>query len=200
MCLDAVDTPLVARLFPSPLFSIAMSPVSLPPQLRSCRCGGFAALVGVVLLFAVDAPASIGCASSLSNAPSLVTDSLHLRLAYPSPVDAGTAVPFTFTVTNTSDAPTTLELTGRDISFDVRISSPPDSLVWNRLFGRVAHAILRLETLAPGDTLTLETTWPQTTNAGAPVKPGSYVVQARLPLVDAPDLVTDPDTIRIVPQ
>lgn len=123
-------------------------------------------------------------------------DSFRLDLAFPSPVSPGEAVPFTFTVTNVTDAPITLEVTGRAVEFDVRVARG-DTLVWSRMHGRVAPAILRLETLDPGDALTLTTTWSQQTNDGAAAGPGVYRVEARLPRVDAPPLTTARDTLRI---
>ena len=114
-----------------------------------------------------------------------------LRLQVPDEIAAGTLVPITLHVANTGPHPLDLYLRGRTIAFDVEIATPDGTVVWRRLDGAVLPAILRLRTLAPGESFTLQAGWDQRARDGAPVAPGRYVARGRL-LTDAEPLETPP--------
>ena len=124
-------------------------------------------------------------------------DSLHLELEIPDTVSAGDPVPVTLRARNTTERTLTLYLTGRDIVFDVTVQRDEGSDVWRRLEGEVVQAILRLETLPPGEALVLEATWNQRSNAGEPVPPGDYTVTAEIP-TEVNRLVFPPASLVIV--
>jgi hypothetical protein len=111
----------------------------------------------------------------------LVFDSMTLHLTVPPRVRVGEPVPVVLGVTNHSNAPLTLYLKGRPIAFDVVVRREGGGIVWRRLHGATIAMVLRVETLAPGDSLRLEEIWPQRTQAGAPVEPGDYTVTGELP-------------------
>lgn len=112
---------------------------------------------------------------------------------------AGFGVPVAITVRaeNITARSLDLYLTGRPIAFDLIVTDLTGAVVWRRLEGEVIAAALRIETLAPGDTLELTDTWDQRTNAGEPVVPGAYTVRGEILAEDQP-LVTPSRTLRIV--
>ena len=128
-----------------------------------------------------------------------IGDSIRLWLEAPDEVRAGDPVPITLHVENISDGPLDLYLTGRPIAFDLVVTGPDGAVVWRRLEGEVVSAILRLETLDPGETLVLEDRWDQRSDAGEPVAPGLYRVHGELPAEDGP-LVSPTATLRIIPR
>jgi hypothetical protein len=70
--------------------------------------------------------------------------------------------------------------------------------VWRRLLGATVSTILGIRTLEPGQSLELEDTWPQRTNAGKPVAPGEYMVSGSI-LTDREPLRTQATRLRITP-
>lgn len=128
--------------------------------------------------------------------PATVSDSLRLWLELPEQVSAGEPVPVTFRVENISDGPLDLYLTGRPIAFDLIVEDEGGTVVWRRLEDQVIPAILRIETLAPGERLELDDTWDQRSNAGEPVAPGAYTVRGEL-LTEQEPLVTPAVPLRI---
>jgi hypothetical protein len=114
-------------------------------------------------------------------AAALVLDSVTLHITVPPRVRAGEPVPVALSVTNRGSTPLTLYLKGRPIAFDVVVRRQGGGIVWRRLHGATIAMVLRVETLAPGDSLRLEEIWPQRTQAGAPVEPGDYTVTGELP-------------------
>lgn len=107
-------------------------------------------------------------------------DSLRLGLETPDSVPAGQPVPMTFRIENTSSRTVTLYLLGRTIAFDVIVRGSGGEVVWRRLEGETIPQILRVEMVAPGESLVLESTWDQRSNAGERVRPGTYSVVAEL--------------------
>jgi hypothetical protein len=125
-------------------------------------------------------------------------DSLALALVVPEEVRPLEPVPIRLRVVNRTERSLELYLRGRTIAFDLMIAGPDDVLVWNRLYGEIVPAILRLEVLAAGATLELEHTWDQRSNTGAVVAPGTYTVCAEL-LTEGEPLRPQPASIRILP-
>jgi uncharacterized protein (DUF58 family) len=119
-------------------------------------------------------------------AAALALDSMTLHLSVPPRVRAGEPVPVTLSVTNRGTTPLTLYLKGRPIAFDIVVRRKGGEIVWRRLHGATIAMVLRVETVPPGDSLRLEDTWPQRTQAGAPVEPGDYTVTGELP-TDGPE-------------
>jgi len=124
------------------------------------------------------------------------SDSLRLDLIVPDQVDAGEPVDMTLRVENVAGRPLDLYLTGRTIAFDLVVEDPVGTEIWSRLHDQVLQQILRVEHLAPGDTLVLEDTWLQRSNAGSPAEPGDYQVRGSILTEDEP-LTAGPVPLRI---
>ena len=105
-------------------------------------------------------------------------DALRLTLIAPAETRAGARVPFTLRVENTSARPLELALRGREIAFDVIVSTTDGAIVWRRLDGAVIPGILQLRVLGPGEHLDLRASWESAT-------PGSYFARGAL-LTDEP--------------
>jgi hypothetical protein len=103
-------------------------------------------------------------------------------------------------VQNVRAEPLDLHLLGRTIVFDVIISDASGRVVWRRLQGQTAPAILRLEMLAPGRALVLKDEWDQRANSGERVGPGVYTLQGSLPTDSPRPFKTPPTQLRIVPR
>lgn len=108
-----------------------------------------------------------------------------LRLDVPREVRLGEAVPVTLRAENNGAEPLDLSLRGRDIAFDIIVTSARNEVVWRRLEGEIVPAILRLVRLEPHQTLTLTTRWDQRSNAGHRASAGLYSVRGEL-LTDMP--------------
>lgn len=107
-------------------------------------------------------------------------DSVRSWLEVPEEVRAGEPVPITLRVQNISDGPLDLYLIGRPIAFDLVVTDADGDVVWRRLEGEAVSAILRIETLDPGETLAREDRWDQRSDAGEQVAPGLYRVHGEL--------------------
>ena len=125
-------------------------------------------------------------------------DSLDLRLHLPDRVAPGEPVPITFRVENATDRSLDLYLTGRPIAFDLIVTAEDGRTVWRRLEDETIPMVLRIQSLAPGETLELGETWDQRSNAGEFVPPGTYTVRGKLLTEDEP-LVTPESRLRIGP-
>lgn len=107
-------------------------------------------------------------------------DSLHVRLIVPDTVAAGAPIAIVVRLENLSDRTLTLYLVGRTIAFDLIVERPDGAVAWRRLEGEVVPAIVRLETLPPGEALLLRHAWDQRSNAGEAVAPGTYRIRAEV--------------------
>lgn len=125
-------------------------------------------------------------------------DSLRLRVEAPARVAAGEPVRLTLRASNTTERALTLYLTGRSIAFDLIVEDTSGSVIWRRLEGEVVQAILRLETLPPGEALVLEHAWDQRNAGGERVPPGAYSVRGELLTEDGP-LTSSAAPLRILP-
>ena len=117
-------------------------------------------------------------------------DSLRLELRIPTEARVGSTVPITLRVENVGDRPVDLYLRGRTIAFDIIVRRKAGEVVWRRLENEIIPAILRLETLAPGQVLELHAEW------SPAVPPGSYALEGAV-LTDGPELRTPPVTLRV---
>lgn len=124
------------------------------------------------------------------------SDSLRLWLDIPAEVRAGEPVAITLRVENITERSLDLYLTGRTIAFDLAVTDEDGAVVWRRLGDEVIPAILRLETLEPGETLSLDDTWEQRSNDGEPVAPGTYTVRGEI-LTEEEPLVTPEVPLRV---
>jgi hypothetical protein len=106
---------------------------------------------------------------------------IRFEIDLPSEVTAGEPVPITLRARNAGDTPVELYLRGREIAFDITVTSATGQIVWRRLEGRTVPAILQIKTLGPGETLELRDVWDQQTSAGTPAEPGLYAVEGTLP-------------------
>ncbi|MGD8497036.1 MAG: BsuPI-related putative proteinase inhibitor [Gemmatimonadales bacterium] len=125
------------------------------------------------------------------------SDSLRIDLIAPEQVAGGEPVAMTLRLENVAGRPVDLYLMGRTIAFDLIVEDEAGAEVWNRLHDQVLQQILRVEHLAPGDTLTLEDTWPQRSNAGSSVPPGDYRVRGEI-FTEGEPLTAGPVPLRIV--
>jgi hypothetical protein len=137
-------------------------------------------------------------ADTPAEAPVTVTsnDSLRLHLDMPGEVAVGEAVPITVRAENITDRTIDLYLTGRPIAWDVIITDATQTMVWRRLEGEIIAAALRIETLAPGDSLVLSGEWDQQRRDGRAVPPGTFTVRAEI-LTETEPLVTPARELRI---
>lgn len=124
------------------------------------------------------------------------SDSLRLDLLVPHQVAAGSPVEMTLRVENVAGRPLDLYLMGRSIAYDLIVEDEAGAEVWSRLHDAVLQQILRVEHLAPGDTLVLEDSWPQRSNAGSPVPPGEYRVRGEI-FTEGEPLTAGPVPLRI---
>lgn len=124
------------------------------------------------------------------------SDSLRLWLDVPEQVRAGEPVPITLRAENITERSLDLYLTGRAIAFDLTVTDEDGAVVWRRLEDEVIRAILRLETLEPGEMLSLDDTWEQRSNDGEPVAPGAYTVRGEI-LTEEEPLVAPEVPLRI---
>jgi hypothetical protein len=128
--------------------------------------------------------------------PERQVDSMRVEMLVPRNVASGRPVAMKLRVSNTSDRPITLYLQGRPIAFDIVIQRSGGEVVWRRLAGATVSAILGVRTLAPGETLDLEETWKQRTQAGKRAGPGDYLVSGSV-LTDGQPIRAGPVPLRI---
>lgn len=124
------------------------------------------------------------------------SDSLRLTLSTPDEVESGERVPMVLRAENVAGRTLELYLRGRTIAFDIVVEDEAGGQVWRRLEGEIVPAILRIEPLAPDDTLTLTHTWDQRGDDGRPVGPGLYTVRARL-LTEEDPISFPPAALRV---
>jgi len=122
-----------------------------------------------------------------------------LELAVPAEVPAGHPVPIVLRLTNAGNAARDLALQGRPTAYDVIVTQRDGAIVWRRLDGEVIQSILRLQTLAPGESLEFRHSWNQRNNSGERVPPGEYFVTGVLPTDPPAELRTQAAPLRILP-
>jgi hypothetical protein len=117
------------------------------------------------------------------------SDTVALEISAPRVARVGDAVPITIAVYNNHERSIDLNLTGRDIVFDIVVTRADSTIVWQRLRNAVIQPILQLKTLAPGESFSLSDRW-QASEAG------QFVISARLP-TDSKPLQPKPISITI---
>ncbi|MGQ0701550.1 MAG: BsuPI-related putative proteinase inhibitor [Gemmatimonadales bacterium] len=128
--------------------------------------------------------------------PQAGADSLEVSLTLPAVARLGEPVPAEITLTNRADRRLTLLLRGREIVFDLEVRDSRGLVVWRRLEEAIIPAILRVEELTPGQTITLRGEWPERDQAGNPAPAGEYEVQGSV-LTEGEPLRTPRRRIRI---
>ena len=109
-----------------------------------------------------------------------------LTMDAPARVRLGDSLAVVVRIANTGRAPATLYLRGRDITVDLEVRNDA-GVAWRKLENAVIPALLRLESLAPGQRIELTEHW-------TPTQRGSFTVVAMLlgerdPYVTAPRAV-----------
>ena len=113
------------------------------------------------------------CGAALLVSGSGPQDPLRFTLVAPASVRQGKPVPVTLRLSNTSDKPVTLYLTGRAITFDIMVEQG-GAVVWRRLDHVATQQIVQVKTLGPGETLELKDHWIATA-------PGNYTLRGVIP-------------------
>lgn len=125
---------------------------------------------------------------------------LLLRLEVPGEVRAREPVPMRLVLENHGDQPVEVGLGGAPIAFDFIVLDPDGQEVWSRLEGLAVEAILRPQTVGPGEAVDFLDAWDQRDNRGRRVAPGSYRVRGVLPVVGEPrGWGTETQVVRIEP-
>jgi hypothetical protein len=106
-------------------------------------------------------------------------DTVVVEIAAPRYAAVGDVVPINVVVHNNRERQIDLNLTGREIVFDIVVARADSTIVWQRLRNVVIQPIVQLKTLAPGESFTLTDRW-QATEAG------SFIIGAELPTDGTP--------------
>ena len=106
-------------------------------------------------------------------------DSVVVEIAAPRYAAVGDTVPINVVVHNNRERRIDLNLTGREIAFDIVIARADSTVVWQRLRNVVIQPIVQLKTLEPGESFTVTDRWPAT-------EAGSFFVAAELPTDSKP--------------
>jgi hypothetical protein len=123
---------------------------------------------------------------------------IRFEIEVPPEVAAGQPVLITLRARNTGAKPIDLYLRGREIAFDITITSDNGEIAWRRLQGRTIPAILQVRNLGAGESLELSDTWDQQSSAGSPVGPGLYRIQGTFPTDSRQPAKTPAVPLRIV--
>lgn len=113
----------------------------------------------------------------------LPPDLLTMVLEFPHVVQTGEDVHFKVVVMNPAQGPVRVRPGGRPESteFDIVITRPDGSLVWNKRHGEFSDLIYWTWILGAGEAIRYQTTWDQRDNHGRRVRPGRYTVHVLLP-------------------
>jgi hypothetical protein len=106
-------------------------------------------------------------------------DTVEVSITAPRAAAVGDEIPITIVVQNNRDRRIDLNLTGRDIVFDIVVANQDSVVVWQRLAQQTVQQILYLKTLEPRAAFTLSDRW-------RPTAPGEYVIGATLPTDSGP--------------
>jgi intracellular proteinase inhibitor BsuPI len=118
-------------------------------------------------------------------------DTLRVTLLVPARVHAGDSVSIVIKVENVTNRRLNLSLQGRQIAFDILITTAEGKPVWRRLENRPIQSILQMKSLAPGESFELRDTWRATT-------PGNYLVAASIPTDAVPITSSAPARLQVV--
>jgi hypothetical protein len=116
-------------------------------------------------------------------------DSLRVTVHAPTEARAGDSVTVELRIENITDKTLSVNLQGRDIVFDIVVTTADGKPVWRRLEGQTVQSILRIETLATGQILRMQDVW----RAGAA---GDFLVRGVVP-TDAAPLLTNTVAVQV---
>lgn len=122
--------------------------------------------------------------------------SLRVTLEAPETAWTGDPVAYAVVISNTGSEPLDLYLQGREPTFDLRVADEAGATVWRRLEGQSVQAILRIDSLAPGEEMSLDGVWNQRNASGTLLAPGVYVLQAEV-LTDGQPLMSQKRELRL---
>lgn len=127
--------------------------------------------------------------------PATLSDTLRLEVQVAAEVRQGDAVPIVLRLVNISARTIEVHLQGRETVFDLIVREAEGGIVWRRLEGETAMAILALRPLAPGAAFEFRHVWDQRDRAGRPVPPGRYHVTGEVPYDAVEPLRSPPATL-----
>jgi hypothetical protein len=119
-----------------------------------------------------------------------VTD-LKVTLEAPEFAPPRQRIEYSVVVENEGESTIEAHLLGREPVHDLTVTGKGGEVVWRRLKGEVGQAILRLDMLAPRQSLRIAGEWDQRNSAGQYVAPGFYTLQATVPTDTAPLISQD---------
>lgn len=119
-----------------------------------------------------------------------VTD-LKVTLEAPEFAPPRHRIEYSVVVENEGESSVEAHLQGREPLHDLTVTGKGGEVVWRRLKGEIGQAILRLDMLAPGESLRIAGEWDQRDSAGQYVAPGFYTLQATVPTDTAPLISQD---------
>lgn len=130
---------------------------------------------------------------------------LLMEVSFPGSVEQGATVDFHLALTNTTADTLVIIHAGREVfdAYDVAITRPDSTVVWEALFGVNYPDAGKLASLPPGNTWEFTRSWDQRDIHNNVVPPGEYRVRAVfLGIVDTPDaggagIWTEPTTLVI---
>lgn len=119
---------------------------------------------------------------------------VRLDLEVPARGRAGAPVAVVLRLRNGGADSQTVYLRGREIVFDLVVTDSTGTTIWRRLEGEVIPAIVQVRVLAPGEEVIIPGRWTARDQAGDPVLPGRYLMQASL-LTDAVPILSPTVTL-----
>jgi hypothetical protein len=126
--------------------------------------------------------------TSASSNPS--ADSVRVSVTAPATARVGDSVAIELRVENVSGKPMSLSLQGREIAFDLVVTTGEGLTVWRRLQNQTLQSILQLKTLEAGESFVLRDVW----RANAE---GSYLVSGVIPTDAEPLRSTAPAAVQV---
>ena len=126
------------------------------------------------------------------------SQALTIWLEVPAEVPAGTTVPLTLIVKNTSTHGIKLSLGGRP-AHDFVVTSQAGLQVWVWTHRQAILSILERRTLQPGDALTFEGQWQQVDHSGKTVPAGTYLVRGVVSTEPGQELESELKPLTIIP-
>lgn len=119
-----------------------------------------------------------------------VTD-LKVRLEAPEFAPWRGRIEYSVVVENEGESTIDAHLQGREPVHDLTVTGKGGEVVWRRLAGEIVQGILRIDTLAPRESLRFAGEWDQRDSAGHYVEPGFYTLQATVPTDTGPLISQD---------
>lgn len=124
-----------------------------------------------------------------------VTD-LKVRLEAPEFAPLRERIEYSVVVENEGESTIEAHLQGREPVHDLTVTGKGGEVVWRRLEGEIVQGILRIDMLAPHESLRIPGAWDQRDLAGHHVEPGFYTLQATVP-TDAGPLISQDCLLQI---